>query len=40
MFTMKETQIIEEISELDIMAMTPVEALQTLFNLQKKVKGM
>ncbi len=40
MFSIKETQMIEEINNLDIMAMTPIEALQTLFDLQKKSKGM
>lgn len=37
---MQETQIIDEINKLDVMAMTPMEALQFLFDLQKKVKGM
>ena len=40
MFMMQETQIIDEINKLDVMAMTPMEALQFLFDLQKKVKGM
>lgn len=40
MFSIKETQMIEEINKLDIMAMTPIEALQILFDLQKKSKGM
>lgn len=40
MFSVKENQMIDEISKLDVMAMTPIEALQTLFELQKKAKGM
>ena len=40
MFTMNETQIIDEISQIDIMSLTPMEALQILFDLKKKVKGM
>lgn len=40
MFTMGETQLVEELKQMDIMAMTPIEALQTLFALQKKAKGM
>ena len=30
----------EELKQLDVMAMTPIEALQKLFDLQKKAKGM
>ncbi len=40
MFHLEETQMLEEIKQLDIMAMTPMEALQKLFDLQKKAKGM
>lgn len=40
MFTIGETQLTEELKQMDIMAMTPIEALQTLFALQKKAKGM
>ncbi len=40
MFTMNETQIIDEINKIDIMKLTPIEALQTLFDLQKKTKGL
>ncbi|MBM6828512.1 DNA mismatch repair protein MutS [Anaerotignum lactatifermentans] len=40
MFHLEETQMLEEIKKLDIMAMTPMEALQKLFDLQKRAKGM
>ena len=40
MFTMNETQLIDEINKIDIMKLTPIEALQTLFDLQKKTKGL
>ena len=40
MFTMNETQIIDEINKIDVMKLTPIEALQTLFDLQKKTKGL
>ena len=40
MLSMKEMQIIEEISNIDVMSMTPMEALQIVFELQKKIKGM
>jgi DNA mismatch repair protein MutS len=36
---LKEAQLLEEIKQLDVMAMTPIEALQELFELQKKAKG-
>lgn len=39
MFTIKETQIIDEINQLDVMSMTPIQALQALFDLQSKAKG-
>ena len=39
MFSLKEAQLLEEIKQLDVMAMTPIEALQELFELQKKAKG-
>ena len=40
MFTMNETGIIDEINKIDVMKLTPIEALQTLFDLQKKIKGL
>ena len=33
-------KIIDKINKLDVMAMTPMEALKFLFDLKKKVKGM
>lgn len=40
MFSIGENVMIDEISKLDVMSMTPIEALQTLFELQKKAKGL
>ena len=40
MFNMKETQIIDEINKIDVMSLTPIQALQVLFDLQNKTKGM
>lgn len=40
MFSIAENIMIDEISKLDVMAMTPIEALQTLFELQNKAKGL
>ena len=40
MFHIAENQLADELSKLDVMAMTPIEALQKLFELQKKAKGM
>ncbi len=40
MFSVGENQMIDEISKLDVMTMTPIEALQKLFELQKKARGM
>ena len=40
MFNIKENQILDELDKLDIMSMSPIEALQTLFELQKKARGM
>ncbi len=40
MFHIAETQLADEILKLDVMAMTPIDALQTLFELQKKAKGL
>ena len=40
MFSMHETQIIDEINKIDVMNLTPMEAMQKLFDLQKKVKGL
>lgn len=38
MFHIAETQLADEISKLDVMAMTPIEALQTLFEIAEKGK--
>ena len=40
MFTMKETAIIDEINKIDVMSLTPIQAIQTLYDLQNKTKGM
>lgn len=40
MFTAKETLLSEELQKIDVMSLTPIEAIQTLFDLQKKSKGM
>lgn len=32
--------IIDEINKIDVMSLTPIQALQTLFDLQNKIKGM
>ena len=40
MFAMVETQIADELKQMDVMAMTPIDALQALFALQKKAKGL
>ena len=40
MFNIKENQILDELDKLDIMSMSPIEALQKLFELQKKSRGM
>ncbi|GFI61227.1 DNA mismatch repair protein MutS [Clostridiales bacterium] len=40
MFNIKETQLIDEINKIDVMSLTPIQALQTLFDLQNKIKGM
>ncbi len=40
MFNMQETQLADEISKIDVMSLTPIQALQTLFDLQNKIKGM
>ena len=40
MFNIVETQLTDELLKLDVMAMTPIEALQALFELQKKAKGL
>ncbi|MBQ7241992.1 MAG: DNA mismatch repair protein MutS, partial [Firmicutes bacterium] len=39
-FTAKETLLSEELQKIDVMSLTPIEAIQTLFELQKKSKGM
>ena len=35
---MEESEIIDEINDIDIMAITPMQALQILFDLQKKIR--
>ena len=40
MFNIQETQIIDEINKIDVMSLTPIQSLQTLFDLQNKIKGM
>ncbi|MDD5946150.1 MAG: DNA mismatch repair protein MutS [Clostridia bacterium] len=40
MFNVQETQLADEISKIDVMSLTPIQALQTLFDLQNKIKGM
>ena len=40
MFTMKETQLIDEINKIDVMKLIPIEAMQVLFDLQKQTKGL
>ena len=40
MFNINETQLADEINKIDIMGLTPIQALQILFDLQKKTKGM
>ena len=40
MFNINETQLADEINKIDVMGLTPLQALQTLFDLQKKTKGM
>ena len=37
--TVKNDAIIEEIDQLDISNLTPVEALNTLYRLQNKIKN-
>ncbi|MBR2593487.1 MAG: DNA mismatch repair protein MutS [Firmicutes bacterium] len=39
-FTAKETLLSEELQKIDVMSLTPIEAIQILFELQKKSKGM
>ena len=39
-FTANETLLSEELQKIDVMSLTPIEAIQTLFELQKKSKGM
>jgi DNA mismatch repair protein MutS len=39
-FTINDTQLADEINKIDVMSLTPIQALQTLFDLQKKTKGM
>ncbi len=39
-FTMSDTQIADEINKIDIMSLTPIQAIQVLFELQKKTKGL
>ncbi|WP_352401054.1 DNA mismatch repair protein MutS [Anaerotignum sp.] len=40
MFSIAENIMIDEICKLDVMSMTPIEALQTLFELQQKARGL
>ena len=40
MFNIKENQIIDDINKIDVMSLTPIQDLQTLFDLQNKIKGM
>ena len=35
---MEESEIIDEINDIDVMAITPMQALQILFDLQKKIR--
>ena len=37
--TMKDSDILQEVSELDIGNLTPMEALNFLYNLQNKIKN-
>ena len=37
--TVKDNDIIEELEQLDISNMTPVDALNTLYRLQNKIKN-
>ncbi len=39
-FSINETQLADEINKIDVMSLTPMQALQVLFELQKKTKGM
>ncbi|MEA4816824.1 MAG: DNA mismatch repair protein MutS [Lachnospiraceae bacterium] len=39
-FTIKENQILEELNKIDVLSLTPIEAIQTLFELQKKSRGL
>ena len=40
LFNLKENQLADDLCKLDIMSLTPIEALQVLFDLQKKAKGL
>ena len=40
MFTAKETLLSEELQKIDVMSLTPIEAIQKLFDLQKMSRGM
>ena len=35
---MEESEIIDEINDIDVMSITPMQALQILFDLQKKIR--
>lgn len=39
-FHAEENRLADEIAKIDIMALSPIEALQILFDLQKKAKGL
>ena len=40
LFNTKENEVIDEIEKLDIMSLSPMDALQYLFDLQKRIKGL
>ena len=37
--TVKDDDIIEELKQIDVAQLTPIEALNTLYNLQNKLKN-
>ena len=37
--TVKDDDIIEELKQIDVAHLTPIEALNTLYNLQNKLKN-
>ena len=40
LFHAKETPILDELENMDVLAMTPIQAIEALFNLQKKARGL